>query len=487
MSNTFRQVKPLSTTVQDAREGSLDESPLRYHLKTVTKGHQVKLGFMSMGLLFCVSMVIIYLQSGATVVESARDAGSTAPSDGGTHPGLVHRTEGNCAAINEPMPLHLVSADKAGTSGGVCLDGSPPGYYYTPPALSSTKWVLYFKGGGWCWNEGNCARWAETPLGSSKHFEPTSTLAPFSGLMDSRESVNPSFCSFNRVLLWYCDGASFTGDASSPYVHPKTQQTLWFRGRRVLEVLLDTLRERHGLALATEVLISGESSGGLAAYLHADRIHEYLLKLGAPLIRFKAAPVSGFFLLHSNAAAVAYYPNGMKNVFKMQNSTRGVNQACVAALPSSEQWRCIFANYSYSFSTTPMFPLQSVFDAWQMNNIWKGDLECCKHNFDKCSAASIDNLNDYANDMLRDLERSNKFHQPGEGAFLETCLEHTSAQYAGFRRFINTHRKVTLRDALAAWWLASTGDAAATHQYMPCLLNRDTKSDATHQCNPSCW
>ena len=61
---------------------------------------------------------------------------------------------------------------------------------------------------------------------------------------------------------------------------------------RASEAMLDTLIQYHALGQATDVLLAGGSAGGLSTYLHADRVAEYLRGKGAPLKRFKAAPVS---------------------------------------------------------------------------------------------------------------------------------------------------------------------------------------------------
>lgn len=71
-------------------------------------------------------------------------------------------------------------------------------------------------------------------------------------------------------------------------------------------------------ALSTAVLLSGCSAGGLATYLHADYVRSLLPR---SVKRFKAAPVSGFFLDHSNVDGTPVYPSQMKNVFLMQNCT----------------------------------------------------------------------------------------------------------------------------------------------------------------------
>ena len=48
---------------------------------------------------------------------------------------------------------------------------------------------------------------------------------------------------------------------------------------------------------------------------------------GASLSKFKAAPVSGFFLLHDDSSGDALYPDEMRRVFEMER-TRAVNARC---------------------------------------------------------------------------------------------------------------------------------------------------------------
>jgi len=151
-------------------------------------------------------------------------------------------------------------------------------------------------------------------------------------------------------------------------VDNSTGTPLYFRGKRVLDSILDVLLTEHGLKEAQEVLLSGGSAGGLATFLHTDYVHS---RMPPSVTKFKSSPVSGFFLLHDNALGTPSYPQNMRYVYHMQNSTGGVNADCVASLPHEEQWKCIFANYSYSHIKSPIFPLNSAIDAWQMGNIWK--------------------------------------------------------------------------------------------------------------------
>ena len=71
----------------------------------------------------------------------------------------------------------------------------------------------------------------------------------------------------------YCDGASFSGlrtDTLPARGDPRLR--LHFRGLANLDAALDALFALHGLADAKEVLVTGGSAGGMAVFLHADRI-----------------------------------------------------------------------------------------------------------------------------------------------------------------------------------------------------------------------
>lgn len=383
------------------------------------------------------------------------------------------------SAKNVPMPLVMLSKEMSIDRGAVCLDGTAPGFYYAAANKTSdtNKWVLYFKGGGWCYNEKSCASRAKTNLGSSKYFPKQFS---FGGPMDSEPSVNPDFATFNRVVLWYCDGASFSGNKDEAVT--VGDQTLYFRGARILDAMLDTLIADHGLGKATDVLLSGGSAGGLSTYLHADHVGKYLKAKGAPLTTYKAAPVSGFFLLHDSEGGQAVYPDEMKYVFNMANSTGGVHPDCVASYSTKpvDAWRCIFANESYAHTKTPMFPLQSALDSWQMGNVFKPAGKCTSKNFANCTSAEVSSLNGYLHDFMQDLQASAKFKRAGEGGFVESCLEHVAAQGAAFDKY--TIKGATMQQALSTWWATDGTEPAASHWSLPCELN-----DAVpHQCNPTC-
>ena len=77
----------------------------------------------------------------------------------------------------------------------------------------------------------------------------------------------------NAVYLPYGDGASFAGFRAKPWSVPGTKEKLWFRGIKNLDATVEWAL-RHGLANATELVVTGVSAGGLSSFLHVDRIAE---------------------------------------------------------------------------------------------------------------------------------------------------------------------------------------------------------------------
>lgn len=189
--------------------------------------------------------------------------------------------------------LHILKERQ--DEGAVCLDGSPPGYMYRPGHGSGkTKWILYFQSGGWCSTPQTCLLRSQSRLGSSLYF---STDIPFGGLLSPDETANPSFFNWNAVFLLYCDGSSFTGDVSTPLEVEGT--LIYFRGRRIMMEILNSLERRKSFQEATDILLGGCSAGGLAVFLHSDFLFQRLHRPGR---RLKAYSESGFDTLESTSS-----------------------------------------------------------------------------------------------------------------------------------------------------------------------------------------
>ncbi|KAF3622718.1 putative indole-3-acetic acid-amido synthetase GH3.6-like [Capsicum annuum] len=91
----------------------------------------------------------------------------------------------------------------------LCLDGSPPAYYFDPGFGDGVdNWIVQISGGAWCVNVTDCIGRTKTQLGSSKYMD----KLEFQGIHSKNKSANPDFYNWNKVILAYCDGGSFVGD-----------------------------------------------------------------------------------------------------------------------------------------------------------------------------------------------------------------------------------------------------------------------------------
>ena len=256
------------------------------------------------------------------------------------------------------VPLTLLPQAPGDPEAPATLDGSPYGLYHKPSRSGkSTKWTISIEGGGWCYNEAECYSRSKTALGTSTAWPATMpfSLAPFGvhfrewemGCMNAANGTLDMDC--NAVYLPYGDGASFAGYRAEPWpvravpcgteAHgPCGNESggvgrLWFRGIKNLDASIDWAL-RHGLADATEVVVTGVSAGGLSTFLHVDRIAQRVRKASrVARVEVRGAPVVGYFLDHANYAndSATSYTEEMRYVYGMQNLTFGHDGALTQA------------------------------------------------------------------------------------------------------------------------------------------------------------
>jgi hypothetical protein len=97
-------------------------------------------------------------------------------------------------------------------------------------------------------------------------------------------------------------GTSFTGNlenpipASDPPVYPH-KWPIYVRGGRIVTAVVNFLMKQHGMSDATDIIVTGGSSGGMATYLNCDRIADQVHATN-PNIRVTCLADAGMFLDH---------------------------------------------------------------------------------------------------------------------------------------------------------------------------------------------
>ena len=266
------------------------------------------------------------------------------------------------------MELHLVN-------GTQCLDGSPAGFYIHHPSASRSKWLFKFQGGGWCYDPELCyRRIVEVPSkASSKGWQATKQRSEHF-LYSTNATLNPALHDASVVELPYCDGFSWSGGQSIDEPPTWVNGTAVHMGRGLanLRAMLGHLVKHEGLGAADDLVLSGGSAGALSSMLHVDRLADRL-----PSARVRAVPGSGWF----PEADVPSYPTPPRTyALRMRGAARAHRavppRRCAAARPR-DAWRCFFAEHLVPSVASPIFVLNSLYDAWQWRNEY--GLPCPAH------------------------------------------------------------------------------------------------------------
>jgi hypothetical protein len=210
-----------------------------------------------------------------------------------------------------------------------------------------------------------------------------------------------------------------------------------------MDAVLSDLMETYNLSAATELLVSGDSAGGLATYWAIDHIASRL-----PSTRVTGAPDSGYFFYDP---AYPAWGDELTWVVSYMNSTSSLNQACVAAqlAKGADPLQCAFPQVMAPYISTPIFVMNSRFDP-ALDSIVAGE-----------GGGNVSNVNRIGATLLQ-LVNDTVLNRPGNAAFITSCHEHCgqwaqgqvlgpNGQFNDFNVTINGFQAIP---ALSTWYTA---------------------------------
>eukprot|EP00039_Didymoeca_costata_P009164 m.121179 g.121179 ORF g.121179 m.121179 type:complete len:411 (+) comp14383_c0_seq3:61-1293(+) len=336
--------------------------------------------------------------------------------------------------VHSSSDLQLKLLSDAKSTGAVCLDGTSPGYYYRKGS-ETTKFLLIFNGGGWCRTSESddieketlleCSERASGSLGSSKSWAQT---IHDDGVTNSNCTFNPTFCNWNIMYMYYCDGASFSGDLDSPVEVPGGRVSpIFFRGKRILDANIQDMLSTMGLSRATEVVLSGHSAGGLATYLHADYVQTLL---PASVTKFHAIPDAGFFLDHVDVNGTNTFGRGMRALFQIANASHSLNKGCIAR--SNDMFDCVFPQNFADLIRSPMHPIQSLYDTYQLRSILYLPKTCEPVKPGSCTTEQLEMFQEYHVAQRNALNMTGLYNKSGNGIWNDACMAHSQGYYGSY-------------------------------------------------------
>ncbi|KAM7507365.1 hypothetical protein LguiA_017818 [Lonicera macranthoides] len=324
-----------------------------------------------------------------------------------------------------PSSVNLTRVHSAVAKGAVCLDGSPPAYHFDKGHGEGTNnWLVHLEGGGWCDSLKSCSKRARDPnLGSSNKMQSKG----FYGILSNSKNDNPNFYNWNRILVRYCDGSSFTGDVDEKVYKGKK---VYMRGARVFDAVMGDLLER-GMKDASNAFLTGCSAGGLATILHCDKFEALL----ATKARVKCLSDGGYFL-HAKDFYGGYHFEYLKfdKVVGVHGSAKNLPQTCTAKIKPS---LCFYPQNVIQRIKTPLFILNSIFDTYQLEYIFTltylpkvGRFWLkCPNNTKYCSSSQIRRLEGLQSEFVNTILTRLGNHPSSRGWFIDSCYTHCQSLF----------------------------------------------------------
>uniref|UniRef100_A0A1D1YDL3 Pectin acetylesterase n=2 Tax=Anthurium amnicola TaxID=1678845 RepID=A0A1D1YDL3_9ARAE len=302
-------------------------------------------------------------------------------------------------------------------------------------------------------------------FGSSDYME---RQVAFNGILSRNQSQNPDFYNWNRVVLRYCDGASFSGNVETE-IQDGTK--LFFRGQRIWEVIMDELMT-CGLASAKQALLTGCSAGGLATFIHCDDFRARLSKG----VTVKCFADAGFFLDIKDISGKRTMRSFYHDVVNLQGVANNLPKDCISRTEPSQ---CFFPQEIIMSISTPLFVLNPTYDFWQVQHILApegsdptGSWLKCKHDIHNCDSNQIEVLQGFRRAMV-DALSSFRDKKDG-GIFLNSCYIHcqTVSNITWHSPSSPRVGNKTIAEAVGDWYF-NRGVVEAI--------------DCPYPCNPTCY
>ena len=230
---------------------------------------------------------------------------------------------------------------------------------------------------------------------------------------------------------------------------PEKSFNITFAGHLVLESVVNDLMDKSGLSGATDIILSGESAGGIGVTPNVDWLQEQV-----PSARVVGAPIAGLYYYADPYTGPGHTQSGLADFREPAWPQHAelwqsyVNQDCFAA-HGGEAWRCVLANYSLPHIRAPLFFTQSKSDkvVLTLHDWVPGDLQP--------QASVLPYVTKWQANMTQALSTVRAGGGKRHGFFAAACFIHTG--FTPSRPLIPYNgRNVSFTQAFDAWVRGAT-------------------------------
>jgi len=290
-----------------------------------------------------------------------------------------------------------------------CNDGSPAAFVLRRGLnTASNRWIIDLQAGSSCYTQAGCLlRWQTDTSNGTEPAQLTGTeywgtaaapnkkaladiMEDDAGILSPSSDTNPDFWDATVVRVLYCSSDNFYGGGAAQGAFSPSNPATWnFQGRAIIAAVVHTLINQYGLNSASEVMLSGTSSGGVGTYFNINDTAA-ILPSGS---RFVAMGDSGFYdstvPAYNKKSKIAPYlgpdPTSeqvmLQDSFNMWQGYGDKNCATQAQSPAQAELSCRDVSYllNQGYIQVPTYIIQSVYDSWQLP-VAEGIATCVLYN-----------------------------------------------------------------------------------------------------------
>ncbi|CAG5122952.1 unnamed protein product, partial [Candidula unifasciata] len=245
--------------------------------------------------------------------------------------------------------------------------------YYIRRSPGSSRWIVFLEGGWYCFDHISCSERFRV-MGDSMSSRNWPKYKQGSGILSWDPEENPYHFHSNVVYIPYCSSDSWSGTRNKTSV-----MDFSFMGSLILEKIFKELL-RKGLRQSSSVILAGSSAGGTGVLINLDRISDMIRAVNSNT-QVLGVVDAGWFL--DNEPFKAKPCRDSFSCSPMAGIQRGARvweprlPADCTAQYSTEIWRCFFGHRVYPSVKAPVFIIQNMYDAAQIqvNNVFDEALQ----------------------------------------------------------------------------------------------------------------
>jgi hypothetical protein len=234
--------------------------------------------------------------------------------------------------------------------------------YYIRLANSTSRWLIYFDGGWFCYSKESCH--------FRRIYSPNFMTSNNINERQSRIGIFSSFKQYNIIYAPYCSSDLWSGSSNKTHSH----------GYDIFQAIFDDLKSDPYFQEAKQIIFTGFSAGGLGLFLNLPN----LLTKFSSKIDLRVIIDSGWFI---------DYPGSINGISKINEGIIYWNTQFPSSCQLKPQYRCFLGSEAIRLfpSRVSILIIQSLFDQTQLH------LDRLNYNSEDFSLKVLENLRQSSN------------------------------------------------------------------------------------------